>query len=357
MSVIQEAEIVLDAESCWQAVTERDGEQDGKFVFAVRSTRIYCRPSCPSRRPRRENVSFFALPAAAELAGFRACKRCTPQNEEIRSPQVAAVAHVCAFIEAHLDEQLTLEQLGAAVSFSPPHLQRIFTRLLGVSPREYADALRMEAFKQRLRAGEDVSGALYSAGYGSSSRLYERADSQLGMTPNTYKRGGKGMTIHYTSAPTPLGLVLVASTERGVCAVYLGDDETQLAAALQHEYPAAAINRDTGELSEAVAFVQQYLSGERPDMQLPLDVQATAFQRRVWQALQDIPYGETRTYGQIAAELGNPNAVRAVGRACATNPVSLLVPCHRAVGSDGKLHGYRWGLERKQALLDMERKG
>ncbi|NJM05104.1 methylated-DNA--[protein]-cysteine S-methyltransferase, partial [Candidatus Gracilibacteria bacterium] len=259
--------------------------------------------------------------------------------------------------EAHLDAPLTLEQLGAHVALSPTHLQRIFTGMLGVSPREYTDALRMEQLKQRLRAGEDVSGALYSAGYGSSSRLYERADSQLGMTPNTYKRGGKGMQISYTSAPTALGLALVASTERGICAIYLGDDEAQLAADLHKEYPAAAIVRDQGELGAAVSTVQQYLDGEQPNMQLPLDVQATAFQRRVWQALQSIPYGETRTYGQIAAELGNANAVRAVGRACATNPVSLIVPCHRAVGSDGKLHGYRWGLARKQALLDLERGG
>jgi AraC family transcriptional regulator of adaptative response/methylated-DNA-[protein]-cysteine methyltransferase len=355
MSAIQDNEIELDAERCWQAVEARDGEQDGRFVFAVRSTGIYCRPSCASRRPRRENVRFFALPAAAELAGYRACKRCTPQKEDIRSPQVATVAKVCTYIEAHLDEPLTLEQLGEQVALSPSHLQRIFTRLLGVSPREYADALRIDDLKQRLRADEDVSGALYSAGYSSSSRLYERADSQLGMTPNTYKRGGKGMTITYTSAPSPLGTVLVASTERGVCAIYLGDDEDQLAADLRKEYPAAAISRDEGELGAAMTTLQQYLDGERPAMQLPLDVQATAFQRRVWQALQNIPYGETRSYGEIAAELGNPNAVRAVGRACATNPVSLLVPCHRAVGGDGKLHGYGWGLARKQALLDMER--
>ena len=344
-----------EGEHCWQAVCERDGSHDGTFVYAVRSTGIYCRPSCASRRPRREQVAFFSLPAAAELAGFRACKRCRPQQLAAPNPQAAMVTAACQHIEAHPDTQLTLKQLGAAVGVSPHHLQRVFKVALGISPREYADARRRRDLRSRLREGDSVTGALYSAGYSSSSRVYERADALLGMTPATYKEGGKGMQIGYTIVDSPLGRLLVAATERGVCAVSLGDDDTALTAELAAEYPKATLSRDDTGIEGAVTTLLDYLRGARPDANLPLDVQATAFQRQVWQALQAIPYGETRTYGQLARELGNPAAMRAVGRACATNPVSLIVPCHRAVGSDGKLHGFRWGLGRKQALLDMER--
>jgi AraC family transcriptional regulator of adaptative response/methylated-DNA-[protein]-cysteine methyltransferase len=343
------------SEHCWQAVCERDGSHDGEFVYAVRSTGIYCRPSCSSRRPRREQVAFFSLPAAAELAGFRACKRCRPQQAEAPNPQAAIVAAACKYIDARPDEQLTLEQLGAALGVSPHHLQRVFKAALGISPREYADARRLRNLRGRLREGDSVTGALFSAGYSSSSRVYERSDALLGMTPATYREGGKGMEIGYAIVDSPLGRLLVAATARGVCAVSLGDDDAVLASELAAEYPKATISRDDTAIQGPVATILDYLRGARPDANLPLDVQATAFQRQVWQALQAIPYGETRTYGQLARELGNPAAMRAVGRACATNPVSLVVPCHRAVGSDGKLHGFRWGLDRKQALLDLER--
>jgi AraC family transcriptional regulator of adaptative response/methylated-DNA-[protein]-cysteine methyltransferase len=349
-------DIALDSERCWQAVAGRDGGSDGAFVYGVRSTGIYCRPSCPSRRPRREQVAFFPLPAAAELAGFRACKRCAPREVSPADPGAAVVAAACATIADRLEEPLTLEQLGQAVGMSPHHLQRTFKRLVGVSPREYADALRLEALKGRLRAGDSVSDAIYAAGYGSPSRIYERADAQLGMPPAIYRGGGKGMQIGYTLVDSPLGRLLVAATPRGVCAVSLGDDDDHLEYELRAEYPRAEIMRDD-EIGEAVVAILAYLGGQKPSLDLSLDVRATAFQRQVWQALQAIPYGETRTYMQIAEGLGNPKAVRAVGRACATNPVSLVVPCHRAVGSDGKLHGFRWGLHRKQALLDMERGG
>lgn len=348
------ADVALDAERCWQAVAGRDGGSDGAFVYAVRSTGIYCRPSCPSRRPRREQVAFFALPDAAELAGFRACKRCTPREASPADPGAAVVSAACATIAGRLEQPPTLGELGAAVGMSPHHLQRTFRRLVGVSPREYADALRLESLKGQLRAGESVSGAIYAAGYGSPSRIYERADAQLGMPPAVYRGGGKGMQIGYTIVDSALGRLLVAATARGVCAVSLGDDDERLEYELRAEYRMAEIVRDDA-IGNSVDAILAYLGGQRPSLDLPLDVQATAFQRQVWQALQAIPYGETRTYLQIAEGLGNPKAVRAVGRACATNPVSLVVPCHRAVGSDGKLHGFRWGLERKRALLDMEK--
>jgi AraC family transcriptional regulator, regulatory protein of adaptative response / methylated-DNA-[protein]-cysteine methyltransferase len=351
---MQQTNEAVETERYWQAVCERDNSQDGAFVYAVRSTGIYCRPSCSSRRPRREQVDFFAISTAAELAGYRACKRCRPQAAAAPNPQAELVLAACSFIDNNLDGTLTLEEIGATVGASPHHLQRVFKALLGVSPREYADARRIIALKDALREGDSVAGALYSAGYSSSSRVYERSDALLGMTPATYKAGGKGMNIGYTIVDSPLGRLLVAATERGVCAVSLGDDDAALAQALREEYPKAEVEEAAIEPT-TVSILLDYLNGARPDAKLPLDVQATAFQRQVWQALQAIPYGETRTYGELARELGNPNAMRAVGRACATNPVSLIVPCHRAVGSDGKLHGFRWGLERKQALLQMER--
>lgn len=349
--------VVLDDEARWRAVEGRDRALDGLFVYAVRSTGIYCRPSCPSRRPRREGVSFFDSPAMAEEAGFRSCRRCHPAEARLPDPNAGLVEAACRYIADRLDETVTLEEIGAAVGLSPHYLQRIFKGLMGVSPREYADALRLEALKGRLRAGEGVAQAIDAAGYGSASRLYERANAQLGMAPAVYRGGGSGMHIHYTIAESALGRLLVAATERGICAVSLGDDDTALLAALREEYPASALGQDDGELAEAVEALSAYLAGTLPSIDLPLDLRATAFQRRVWEELRRIPYGETRTYRQIAEALGSPTASRAVGRACATNPVSLIVPCHRAVGSDGKLHGFRWGLDRKEALLKLERRG
>jgi AraC family transcriptional regulator of adaptative response/methylated-DNA-[protein]-cysteine methyltransferase len=272
------------------------------------------------------------------------------------APGAAVVAAACAEIAARQEQPPTLAELGAAVGMSQHHLQRTFKRLVGVSPREYADALRLKALKGQLRDGEQVSEAIYAAGYGSPSRIYERADAQLGMPPAVYRGGGIGMQIGFTIVDSALGRLLVAATARGVCAVSLGDDDQHLEYELRAEYRLAEIVRDD-EIGDAVDALLAYLDGQRPSLDLPIDVQATAFQRQVWQALQAIPYGETRTYMQIAEGLGNRKAVRAVGRACATNPVSLVVPCHRAVGSDGKLHGFRWGLERKQALIDMEKRG
>jgi AraC family transcriptional regulator of adaptative response/methylated-DNA-[protein]-cysteine methyltransferase len=351
----------------WAAVLARDRSADGRFVYAVRSTGIYCKPSCPSRKPRRENASFFALPAAAEQKGFRACQRCKPRSTGLQDPRTLAVARVCAAIDRHLqtgegasagaapeDYRLTLRSLSAGAGMGPYQLERAFRSVMGISPRQYADARRMHRLKSKLKKGDDVTTALYDAGFGSSSRLYERAPSHLGMTPATYRQGGAGMKIRYTLAASPLGRLLVGATERGISAVYLGQDDARLEAALYEEYPRAELRRDRNGMEKWVGKILNHLRGHEPNLDLPTDLQATAFQRRVWQELRRIPYGSTRTYSQVARAIGQPTAVRAVARACATNPVSVLVPCHRVVRADGDLAGYRWGVARKRELLEHE---
>ncbi|MGH9594349.1 MAG: bifunctional DNA-binding transcriptional regulator/O6-methylguanine-DNA methyltransferase Ada [Bryobacteraceae bacterium] len=338
----------------WRAVESRDARQDRDFVYAVRSTGVYCRPSCPSRRPGRKQVVFFAIPKAAEQAGFRPCRRCKPERVG-RDPKAEQVARICREIEETIDGPAKLGDLAAKVESSPFQLLRSFRRLMGITPRQYADAIRLRRFKGQLKKGSNVTTALYEAGYGSSSRIYERADGQLGMTPATYRHGGKGMQISYTIESCPLGRVLVAATARGVSAVYLGGAERPLEKELHQEYPRAQIRRDSRALSGWVRNIVRHLSGKQRQLDLPLDVEATAFQRMVWEELRKIPYGATRSYSQIARAMGRPAATRAVARACATNPVSIVVPCHRVVREDGKLAGYRWGLARKKALLERER--
>ena len=340
----------------WQAFETRDAAFDGIFVVAVRSTGIFCRPTCPARRPRRENVVFFDTTAQAEQAGFRACRRCRPTEPHPDTASAEWVGQAARLIEARVGERMTLEELSYKVGVSPHHLQRTFKQIMGVSPRQYAEALRVRRVKSTLRQEETVTMAMYEAGYGSSSRLYATAGDRLGMTPRTYKKGGAGMSIAYTLADSPLGRVMVAATPRGVCFVSLGDDDATLEGELRHDYPAASIQRDDSALTDWVAAVLHYLRGEEPRLDLPLDIQGTAFQWRVWEALRAIPYGETRTYSEIAALLDNPHGQRAVGRACATNPVSLVIPCHRAMREDGHLGGYRWGLDRKESLLAHERR-
>jgi AraC family transcriptional regulator of adaptative response/methylated-DNA-[protein]-cysteine methyltransferase len=339
----------------WRSVLERDRRMDGRFVFAVRSTGIYCRPSCPARRPARNQVVFFPLPEAAEQSGFRACRRCRPREAAPGDRAARLVHKVCQLMDSDREETLSLDALSCRVGVSATYLQKTFKRVMGISPREYADARRVAALKSKLREGQDVTRALYEAGYGSSSRLYERSSKQLGMTPATYRRGGKGMQIGYTLVDCPLGRMLVAATERGVCAVSLGDADALLEAALLSEYPSAEIHRDDSGFAPWVAALREHLNGLKPRLDLPLDIQATAFQRRVWKELQRIPYGETRTYSQVARAIGQPRAVRAVARACATNPVCVVVPCHRVIREDGALAGYRWGLQRKGQLLETER--
>ena len=346
---------VADEERCWRAVQERDAAWDGRFVYAVRSTGIYCRASCPSRLPRRTQVVFYPLPEAAEQCGYRSCRRCRPHLAIGTDPHVEPVRQICRHIETHLEGALTLDALSEQAGMSRFYLQRVFKRVTGITPRQYADACRLGLLKSRLKQRRTVTMAMVEAGYGSSSRLYERAAAQLGMTPRVYQRGGEAMRIRYTIAACPLGRLLLAGTERGICAVYLGDDDSHLEAELSSEFSAAEVRRDEAGLTEWVSELVNHLQGQQPHLDLPLDVRATAFQWRVWQELQAIPYGSTRSYSEIARALGQPTAARAVARACATNPVSLVIPCHRVVREGGGLGGYRWGLERKQALLDHEK--
>jgi AraC family transcriptional regulator of adaptative response/methylated-DNA-[protein]-cysteine methyltransferase len=346
----------MNDEQYWQAVQRRDREADGTFVYAVRSTGIYCRPICPARRPSRAQVVFFARPEEAERGGFRACLRCHPRESVMPSGQPQWVQEACRYIEAHADETLTLNALSAQVNISVYHLQRTFKRALGVTPRQYAEAQRLARLKSRLKEGDTVTSAMYEVGYGSSSRLYERASSQLGMTPRKFRQGGEGVSIHYTIVDCTLGRLMVAATQKGICFVSLGDGDDELLAELRRDYALADIRHDPARLGPWVRAIVGFLSGQETKLDLPLDVRATAFQWRVWRELQAIPYGSTRSYRDIAAALGTPKAIRAVGRACATNPVSLVIPCHRAVRADGGLAGYRWGIARKQKLLDRERK-
>lgn len=347
-------EDVERAEERWQAVEARDARFDGAFVYAVRSTGVYCRPSCPSRRPRRPHVAFFAVPEAAERAGFRSCLRCRPKAVRACDPQAERVRAVCRYIAAHLDEPLTLDRLGREAGAAPHHLQRTFKRLMGISPRAYADALRLGTFRARVRKGAAVIDAAFEAGYGSTSRLYERAAGQLGMTPAAFRRGGEGTRIAYATADSPLGRLLVAATGRGVALVSLGADDRALERVLHDEYPAAEKSGGDAALAAWVERIVAHLSGREPHLDLPLDVRATAFQWRVWQELRAIPRGETRTYAEVARAIGRPTAARAVARACASNPVALVVPCHRVVPQAGGTGGYRWGRARKAQLLAAE---
>jgi AraC family transcriptional regulator, regulatory protein of adaptative response / methylated-DNA-[protein]-cysteine methyltransferase len=344
---------IPDEETAWAAVVAREGRFDGRFVFAVSTTGIYCRPSCPSRRPRRENVAFFALPAAAESAGFRACRRCRPDSSTASVTRV--VDRVLTFLSAHRDEAVTLAALSRAAGLSPHHLQRVFKRATGLSPKEYAEALRTRRFKASMRQEGSVTTAIYEAGYGSGSRAYENADARLGMTPATYRRGGQGMQIRHAIVASPLGRLIVAATDRGVCSVQLGASDAALQAALRDEYPRAELQGDDGRLRPWVDAILEHLAGGMPRLDLPLDVQATAFQWSVWKELQRIPYGSRRSYAEVARALGRPRAVRAVAGACARNRVALIVPCHRVIGSDGDIGGYRWGKGRKRRLLEMEK--
>src|SRR5438093_1834666 len=336
----------------WRATLARDSRADGSFVLAVRSTHIYCRPSCPARRPLRRNVTFFRTREEAEKQGYRPCLRCRPN--EIAGP-VALVQRAADLLALSSEENLSLRQLAQTLGATQSTLRRAFLQVTGLKPRELAEALRLKRFKSLMRAGKSITDALYETGYGSSSRVYERSNAQLGMTPATYRKGGLGMKIGYTIAKSPLGKILVAATERGVSAVYLGDRENTMIAELREEYPRAEIAPATDSFQRWVREIVQRIEGKQPRLELPLDLQATAFQRRVWQELQRIPRGRTRTYSQVARSLGQPKAVRAVARACATNPVSIVVPCHRVIREDGALAGYRWGLSRKEQLLRKER--
>ena len=341
-------------EGRWNAVMARDAARDGEFVFAVSSTGVYCRPSCPARRPRRGNVQFFSGPEQAERGGYRACLRCKPKSFSGNAESNGAKA-ICRFIDQHLDEPLTLERLGKEFRQSPFHLQRRFKAVLGITPREYADSCRMRMLKRNLQAGDSVTRAMYDAGYGSSSRLYERTASQLGMTPDKYRRGAIAAAVRYTCADSPLGRMLIAATERGICTIQFARSDGELIEGLKREFPFATRKSDQAGLQSWVDSLLKHMRGKALDSSLPLDIRATAFQRRVWTYLQSIPFGATRSYSQVAQAIGQPSACRAVARSCATNPVAVAIPCHRVVREDGSMGGYRWGIDRKKALLEMER--
>ena len=354
----------LDPDRLWSAVLSRDPSFDGRFVYAVRSTGVFCRPTCPSRRPKQSQAVFFAVPEEACTAGYRPCLRCRPHRSH---EDAELVQRVCDYIDEWLgghDSMPSLAELTEATGVAGSRLRRVFMQKTGLSPAQYARGRRQERFKAMLREGAQVSEALYEAGYSSPSRLYENVGEQLGMSPATYRKGGAGAVIWYVFTESALGGLLVAATTSGVCAIKLGDDSGPLIAELKDEFPAADLRPadshvnqpEVSALRDWTGAIQEYLDGRLLNVNLPLDVLATVFQWRVWRQLQAIPVGQTRTYQQLAEELEHPTASRAVGRACATNPVAPIVPCHRAVRKDGGLAGYRWGLHRKEALLEMERR-
>lgn len=335
----------------WTLVLARDIKADGQFVYAVKSTGIFCRPSCPSRRPRRELVEFFDSPAQAQQAGYRPCRRCAPTE---RSLQLQKVEAACRYMENHLDTTLSLAAVAHQVNSSPFYFQRMFKRILGISPRQYQQAQRANKFKSALHSEGRITDAIYEAGYGSSSRAYENIPAQLGMTPSAFRRNGQGTEIRYSILSTELGKMLIATTPRGLCSVRFGENDAALARDLRQEFRAAAIQRDDQALQPLAAQIRELLRGGLNLSRIPLDIQGTAFQQLVWNALRRIPRGETRSYAEIAKAIGKPKAVRGVAGACAANPVALVVPCHRVVKKNGSLAGYRWGVKRKAALLAEE---
>lgn len=356
---VQAEALPVNEATAWESVLQRDASADDRFLYAVTTTGIYCRPSCPSRRPKRDNVAFFLSAAAAEDAGFRACQRCRPNRA--KAPH-RAVERAREYIDTHIadlgEERITLELLGEQSGLSPYHLQRKFKEIVGLTPAQYIRARKSERLKGELKRGETVSRATFGAGYGSSSRVYGDSDKRLGMTPATYRRGGAGAQIEYVTARTSLGFLLVGATERGICAVTLGNDAKTLERALELEYPAATrtyVSHPSSSLQAWVTDIIEAVDSDRVRLDIPFDIQASAFQWKVWRELQKIPFGETRSYGEIANAIGSPKAVRAVASACANNRAAVIIPCHRVVRQNGELGGYRWGLERKQLLIEKER--
>jgi AraC family transcriptional regulator of adaptative response/methylated-DNA-[protein]-cysteine methyltransferase len=338
----------------WTAVERRDQAANGLFVYSVRTTGVYCRPSCGARPALRRNVQFHDSCEAAENAGFRPCKRCRPNEISPAERQAAAVQAACRSIET-AESAPELKALASAAGLSKFHFLRMFRKVTGVTPRQYAERWRAERVQTELRAGSSVTEAIYDAGFQSSSRFYEAAPGMLGMTPSQFRKGGAGVKIRYTVGQSSLGLVMIAATEKGICSVRFGEASDALIAELKENFPAAAIEAAGAELEEWAREVVGFIDRPRERFPLPLDIQGTAFQQRVWAALRDVPPGQTVTYSQLAARTGNGAAVRAVGSACGANPVAVIVPCHRAVRADGSLSGYRWGVERKRQLLEKER--
>lgn len=347
------ANALLSDSQRWQALLQRDASADGAFVYAVKTTGIYCRPGCSSRRPQRQNVTFFETPEAAEQAGFRPCKRCQPHRISPTRQLTDTMVRICQLIEAS-DQALSLAELAGYAGLSPHYFQRQFKKIIGVTPKQYGVAHRAQRVKSQLQETKTVTEAVYGAGFETSSNFYDQSVGLLGMTPSQYKQGAQGVAINFTIQPCWLGLVLVAATPNGICAIALGDSADALRAELQANFPKAQIAESDRAFEQWVAQVLSLIETPQPAGDLPLDIQGTAFQQQIWQALQAIPPGTTVSYGDLAQRIGNPRAVRAVAHACASNRLAVVVPCHRVVGSNGDLRGYRWGRDRKQALLDKE---
>jgi len=350
---------MLDQNHCWEAVQTRDAKRDGSFFYGVLTTGVFCRPSCPSRQPLRRNVRFYVSSAEAEAAGLRACLRCHPLDVAKPDSVSLRIREMCRFIEERSDEPLKLADMAAQAQLSPSHFQRTFKAMIGLSPKQYLDSARLRRLKQGLKESGDVTEAVYGAGYGSASRVYEQADTRLGMTPNQYRQGGRKVTITYATSETALGLMMIGATDRGLCFLQFGDRKEGLLALLFKEYPLATVEPmekpSHSDFQKWVADLNAYLAGTNPRLDLPLDIRATVFQIRVWNYLQGIPYGEVQSYSEVAAGIGNPKATRAVASACAANRVALVIPCHRVIRGTGELGGYKWGLARKRTLIDQER--
>jgi AraC family transcriptional regulator of adaptative response/methylated-DNA-[protein]-cysteine methyltransferase len=344
----------MDIEKCWEAVQKRDRTQDGRFYFGVITTGVFCRPSCAARLPLRKNVRFYATPDDAQRDGLRPCLRCRPTVDE-----GSRVRDLCRFIDEHSDQTIKLSDLAERVGLSRFYLQRMFKAEMGVSPKQYLDAARMKRLKEGLKRAKDVTEAVYEAGYGSSSRVYERADTRLGMTPKEYREGGRGVEITWAAVESPLGAMMIGATDRGICFLQFGNSREELLEELKREYPAAQVQAmrepHDADFQRWIDGLMAYLKTGRAAT-LPQDVHGTAFQMKVWNYLQGIPHGQVQSYGEVAAGIGEPKAVRAVARACASNRVAILIPCHRVIRGNGELGGYRWGLGRKRALLELERK-
>ena len=359
LSVDQDTASGLDENDCWKAVRARDASRDGTFYYGVSTTGVYCRPSCQTpRQALRKNMRFFETAQAAEQAGLRACKRCRPQTDEQHKLDTP-IQKLRQFIDQHANESLSLARLGKQVNLSPQYLQRRFKAQLGVSPRQYQESVRLRNLKRALQNGKNATTAIYDSGFGSPSRVYEKVASHLGMTPGQYRAGGRGLCISYATANTSIGLLMLAATDRGLCFVQLGDSTEQLQSQLEAEYPHALFapmkRQMKSDLDNWMAALSRHLDGDSRLPDVPMDVRGTAFQIKVWRYLQTIPYGQVQSYTEVAKGIGRPTAVRAVASACARNRLALLIPCHRVIRGDGTLGGYRWGLERKRALIDLER--
>jgi AraC family transcriptional regulator of adaptative response/methylated-DNA-[protein]-cysteine methyltransferase len=354
-------ETCLDEDTCWRAVLAKDKTEDGRFFFGVLSTGVFCRPSCPARRPLRKNVRFYRTAAEARADNLRPCLRCHPLVTDRTDRIESRIHRLCDYIRENSFETLTLDRLGQKAGLSPFHLQRTFKAIVGDTPRQYLEACRLEILKKQFRSRHSLTEAIYDAGFRSNSRVYERVDTRLGMTPSDYRLGGKDVSISYVAIESRIGLMMIGATDRGLCFVQFGSSRAELLEMLRREYPAALLTEMKKPYPEQfelwVEGLTQHLSGDQQPQRLPIDVHGTAFQFRVWNYLQSIPYGELKSYSEVAKGIGRPRAGRAVARACAANKVALAVPCHRVIRGNGEMGGYRWGVARKRTLIDLERSG